>query len=37
MPTERETVFWFHGDDPGMREASRQAQATFKFFWRELF
>ncbi len=29
-------VFLFDGDDPAMGEASKRAQDTFRFFWREM-
>ncbi len=30
------TIYWVDNKDPEMREASVRAQATFRFFWREL-
>lgn len=30
-------VYWFQGQDPDMLEATVNARATFKYFWRECF
>ena len=36
MDTTKSPIFWADGNDPKMIEAFKNAQKTFKYFWREL-